>query len=100
MKKEVKIILVSCLFVIVNFSIRSGTTIHGESFIGQTFKAGSFSYEVISKNEVLVYKYDHQEPDTMEVVSSVEYQGKKYNVTKFHYDHSDAITKKIIIPSV
>lgn len=99
MKKEVKIILVSCLFVIVNFSIRSGTTIHGESFIGQTFKAGSFSYEVISKNEVLVYKYDHQEPDTMEVVSSVEYQGKKYNVTKFHYDHSDAITKKIIIPS-
>lgn len=61
MKKEVKIILVSCLFVIVNFSIRSGTTIHGESFIGQTFKAGSFSYEVISKNEVLVYKYDHRE---------------------------------------
>lgn len=99
MKKEVKIILVSCLFVIVNFSIRSGTTIHGESFIGQTFKVGSFSYAIISKNEVSVYKYDHQEPDTMELVSSVIYQGKRYSVTQFHYDHSDVVTKKIIIPS-
>lgn len=61
-------------------------TIHGESFIGQTFKAGSFLYEIISKNEVLIYKYDHQKPDTSEVVSSVEYQGKKYNVTKLHWN--------------
>lgn len=99
MKKEVKIILVSCLFVIVNFSIRSGTIIHGESLIGQIFKIGSFSYEIISKDEVSVYKYDHQKPDTMEVVSSVEYQGKRYNVAKFYYDHSDVLTKKIIISS-
>lgn len=70
-----------------------------ENLIGQIFKSGNFTYEIISKEEVSVYKYDHEDPDTMKVLPLVEYRGKKYNVTRFYYDHSDVITKKIIIPS-
>lgn len=99
MKKRIKYILVSSLCILAGFCLINKQTSGAETSIGQIFKRGSFSYEIISDKEVAVYRYDHQDPDIMELVSSVEYSGKKYNVTRLYYDHSDVITKKIIVPN-
>ncbi|MBS7006969.1 leucine-rich repeat protein [Anaerostipes sp.] len=98
MKNLMNYMLVSFFIMLMYFSINI-TQAGADDLVGKIFQSGGYSYEIISDNEVSVYKYNHQDPGILEVLPNVEYQGKNYRVTQFYYDHSDVIVKKIIIPS-
>lgn len=98
MKKGFIYILIS-FFISLIYLYGPMRKVGTENLIGRTFQSGNFSYEIISDNEVSVYRYNHKIPGIIEVLPTVEYQGRNFKVTQFFYDHSDIIVKKIIIPN-
>lgn len=98
MKKGFIYILIS-FFISLIYLYGPMRKVGAENLIGRTFQSGNFSYEIISDNEVSVYRYNHKIPGIIEVLPTVEYQGRNFKVTQFFYDHSDIIVKKIIIPN-
>ena len=98
MKKGFIYILIS-FFISLIYLYGTMRKVGAENLVGRTFQSGNFSYEIISDNEVSVYRYNHKIPGIIEVLPTVEYQGRNFKVTQFFYDHSDVIVKKIIIPN-